>query len=218
MSWFISALARLFLTVVCETIRFKEEGFNLVREWLGPEHRPVILAFWHNRIFYLTYYLAKYCIRRGHKLVVLSSLSRDGEIMARLETQLGAAVVRGSSSRRGRQGFVELCRLATPDKNGMRATYSPVITVDGPRGPKYEIQPGIILLAQKTGLPIIPVSYRPSLSYIFDSWDKFILPLPFSRVQVRYGNPIRVKKDVSPEESIKLRIALREELLKISGE
>ncbi len=218
MTWLISALTRLFLVVICETIRFKEVDFGLVNKQLTQPQQSVIFAFWHNRIFYLTYYLARRFIRRGYKLVVLSSLSQDGEIMAQLESKLGAFVVRGSSSRRGRQGLLELYRLARPNKNGQSSGYSPVLTVDGPRGPKYEIQPGVILLAQKTGLPILPVSYQINRCYIFNSWDSFILPLPFSRAQVCYGKPILVKKDLTEREIIQIRHELKKELLKISGE
>jgi lysophospholipid acyltransferase (LPLAT)-like uncharacterized protein len=216
--WLITTLARLFLAVVCETIYTKEIGFDLVKKYLASPQQSAIFAFWHNRIFYLTYYFAKRFIRQGFKPVVLSSLSRDGEIMARLESKLGAFVVRGSSSRRGRQGLLELYRLARPAKNGQPSGFSPVITVDGPRGPKYEIQPGIILIAQKTGLPIIPISYQVTRSYIFNSWDNFILPLPFARVTVHYGKPIIIPGNLTKTETAQLKHELKQELLKISGE
>lgn len=210
--------ARFLLTVICETIRLKEKGFDLVSERFAQPHQSVIFAFWHNRIFYLTYYLARRFVRPGHKLVVLSSLSWDGEIMACLESKLGATVVRGSTSRRAKRGILELCRMARPNKKGQSAGYSPVLTVDGPRGPKYQIQPGIIFVAQKTGLPIVPISYQPSRCYIFNSWDNFILPLPFSRIKVCYGKPLLAKKDMTQEEITRLRHELKEELLRISGE
>jgi lysophospholipid acyltransferase (LPLAT)-like uncharacterized protein len=107
-----------------------------------------------------------------------------------METSLGAQVVRGSSSRNSRQGLLEMYRTAA-------SGVSPVITPDGPRGPKYQVKSGLVFLAQKTGFPIIPLTYTIDRAYRFKSWDNLILPAPLSRATVIYGDPIFVPRDVN---------------------
>lgn len=177
--------------------------------WSGKRIVPgeqVIIVFWHNKLFYMSYCVAACCIQKGRDVAVLISASRDGEYMARAAEKLGAKVVRGSSSRRGEAGFRKLCRWA---ERGASLCVAP----DGPKGPKYEVKEGTIYLAQKTGLPILPVSCRAKKSLTLKSWDGFVLPLPFTSVEVRCAEPIYVPSDLEPEERKSFCSTLRDKLM-----
>ncbi|MBI4713255.1 MAG: lysophospholipid acyltransferase family protein [Planctomycetes bacterium] len=190
---FSSSAGRFFLLGLGRTWNIDEVNSRPSREIILGRKENVIFAFWHNRLFFMTYYLATRFIRRGHRVVVFSSYSKDGEIMTRLETKLGASVVRGSSSKRSREGLLSLYRVS---KEG----HSPAITPDGPRGPKYQVKGGIVFLAQKTGFPIIPLTYSVDKALRLNSWDNFIVPLPFARATVHYGEPVYIPPEVSKPE------------------
>ncbi len=144
---------------------------------VSPPPYPVIIAFWHNRICAITLtFLRKYHpSRRG--VVVLTSPSRDGEILTQVMAAFRMGSVRGSTSRRGREALLELTEK-------LRQGFDVAITPDGPRGPKYCLHPGLILLARSAGARILPVHARFSHALTLKSWDGFRIPLPFSRVEV----------------------------------
>jgi Kdo2-lipid IVA 3' secondary acyltransferase len=124
---------------------------------------------------------------------VLTSASRDGEILAQLVGQFGMAAVRGSSSRRGSRAFLELVDQV---KNGNHIA----ITPDGPRGPRYSLGPGAVSLAQLTATPIVPMHAKFSRCFRMKSWDGFIIPLPFSKLSVTVDDPIHVPRELSNKE------------------
>ncbi len=149
---------------------------------------PCLITFWHNRILGIT--LAahrRYPKRTRHGITVLTSPSKDGEILARLVGAFGMGAVRGSSSRRGSQALRELVRL-------VRSGGDIAITPDGPRGPRYSLGPGVILLAQATGAAIIPAHAKFSRCLRMKTWDGFIIPLPFSTISVTIGEPITIPR------------------------
>jgi len=152
------------------------------------DRRPVVFAFWHNRIFYGSYYLCWRFVWRKAPCSALISESRDGELIARTAQALGGNVVRGSSSRGARQGFLGLLRRA-------RHGDCLLITPDGPRGPRYVAQGGVALLAAKARLPVVPLGFGFSQALEFGSWDGFTIPVPGARVVVSYGEPIDVAHD-----------------------
>ncbi len=150
---------------------------------------PVIMCFWHNRILGIALaFLRRYPPRRAG-VTVLTSPSRDGEILAGVMGRLGMNSVRGSSSRRGSQALLELIRLV---KDGADIA----ITPDGPRGPRYNLGPGAIHLAQTTGAPILPVHASYTRAIRMKTWDGFIIPLPFSKVTVTVDDPVPVPADL----------------------
>ncbi|MDD2803964.1 MAG: DUF374 domain-containing protein [Elusimicrobiales bacterium] len=124
-------------------------------------------------------------LHRDKNLCCLVSKSKDGEYMARLLGFFGFNCVRGSSSHGGLLALRGLLRATAQG-------HSAVITPDGPRGPIYKMHPGVIFLAQKSGLPIIPAACALSRKRIIRSWDKYQFPLPFSRVEAVYGAPFIV--------------------------
>jgi hypothetical protein len=146
----------------------------------------MIYSLWHGRMFFPVYFF------RGQKTSILVSQSRDGELITGLLQILGQKVIRGSSSRGGARALVELCRR-------LEAGQDVALTPDGPRGPRHRVQPGIIGLASRTGAPILPIAFGASRKKTFQSWDRFSLPLPFSRVALVFGPPVEVAGGLSAE-------------------
>ena len=128
---------------------------------------------------------------RGRRISVLVSQSKDGELIARTVARLGIDSSRGSSSRGGIAGMRSLLRKAA---EGWDIAFTP----DGPRGPLREVQPGVILAAASTGLPILPVAIAASRAKLLRSWDRFMVPLPFSTVHFVYGEPLAVERAGDP--------------------
>lgn len=155
--------------------------------------RPVIFSFWHNRSFLAADFFNKRIFRR-FDVVVLASPSRDGELVARLARQLGLRVVRGSASRGGRDAVRALYRAAT------RHGASPVMIPDGPRGPLYDFKVGTAILAQMTQAPILPMGLAARRYFTLKSWDRLIVPWPFSRLAVVVGAPQEVPRGLSSQE------------------
>jgi len=160
------------------TVRFEVRGYENL-EAIESSGRHPIYACWHDRIFLSTYFWRK----RG--LVVMISRSRDGEYIARTVQRFGYGTIRGSSSRGGSKALVGMIK-------SMRTGLSMVFTVDGPRGPRYEVKAGPILLAKKTGNPIMPFVVEAKSSWTAGSWDKMQIPRPFTKALVVIGEPIYV--------------------------
>lgn len=176
-----------------------------------PLAGPVIYCAWHNRLALSMQAYAGYARRRNKTsgLAVLVSASKDGGFLAAIFETFGVHPVRGSSSRRGPQALRELT-------SWVERGYDIAITPDGPRGPRYAVQDGVMALAQITGLPIIPASYYLSRKIRFKSWDRFQVPLPFSRCAMIIGEPVRVPREASDAEREVLRKKLEAELRSIT--
>ena len=176
----LSLLAAGFIRGLRSTLRLRHHGDERVREW-ERRGEPFILAFWHRHLLLMPY------AYRGRRISVLVSQSRDGELIARTVARLGIDASRGSSSRGGIAGMRSLLRKAA---EGWDIAFTP----DGPRGPLREVQPGVILAAASTGLPIQPVAIAASRAKLLRSWDRFLVPLPFSAVHLVYGEPLVVER------------------------
>jgi lysophospholipid acyltransferase (LPLAT)-like uncharacterized protein len=169
----------------------------------GDEPTPAIFCAWHNRLaltvsVYRRYFLAR---QPQRKIAALISASRDGAVLSRTLEHFGVQPVRGSSSRRGAQAMRELVSWA-------RKGFDLAITPDGPRGPRYQVQEGTVKLAQITGHPMVPVSARIHWKKCFKSWDAFQFPLPFTRCDVRIGEPILVPRRAKRDECEEYRAEL----------
>jgi lysophospholipid acyltransferase (LPLAT)-like uncharacterized protein len=173
-------LAAGFIRGLRATLRLRHHGDERVRE-RERAGEPFILAFWHRHLLLMPY------AYRGRRISVLVSQSRDGELIARTVARLGIDSSRGSSSRGGIVGMRSLLRKAA---EGWDIAFTP----DGPRGPLREVQPGVILAAAATGLPIQPVAIAASRAKLLRSWDRFVVPLPFSAVHFVYGEPLVVER------------------------
>jgi lysophospholipid acyltransferase (LPLAT)-like uncharacterized protein len=194
-------------------------GFRLLKAWArtlrfeiddraGVIGRPVadnhIAALWHNRLLLISFALKKFLPQRpGAGLI---SASRDGNLVADLTQRFGFQVVRGSSSRLGANAIFELT-------NVLQSGRDILITPDGPRGPAYELGPGIIFLAQTTGATVVPVNFEYSSCWRLKSWDRFVLPRPFSQVRFIIGPPHQVGPTNLPEEFEAERLRLQNAMM-----
>jgi len=158
---------------------------------------PAIIAFWHR---YLLTLLAE-C--RGYRVCVPVSQHRDGEYVAHVMERFGLSSVRGSTTR----GSVKLLRgLLACTREG----WSPAITTDGPRGPKYSVQPGVALLAKRCGLPVRPVGVAVSKAWVLRSWDEFLIPKPLARIVIAVAPPLEADPNADVEPYCQaLRVALQ---------
>jgi hypothetical protein len=177
--WLVTFLMR----AIGLTLRFRVEDRSGMRN--GTTGRPVIWAFWHNRMLAVPILQARYFKKRHGS--VLTSPSKDGQIIANIMKRFGQDHVRGSSSRRGGSALLELSSVI---ENGGDVA----ITPDGPRGPRYKLGGGIILLAQKTGAPVVTVNVEYSRCLRAGRWDGFMIPLPFARVDVTLESLYFVKQ------------------------
>jgi lysophospholipid acyltransferase (LPLAT)-like uncharacterized protein len=201
--WLIAFGFRL-LQVWARTLRFEIDDRAGV---LGqPATENYIAALWHNRLLLISFALKKFFPQRpGAGLI---SASRDGDLVADLTQRFGFRVVRGSSSRLGASAILELTNVLASGRDIL-------ITPDGPRGPAYELGPGIIFLAQKAGAAVVPVNFEYSNCWRVKSWDRFILPRPFSKVRFIIGPPHRVRSTSMPEEFETERLRLQNAMMSL---
>ena len=195
--WLIALGFRL-LQIWARTLRYE------IDDRLGVAGRPVnenyIGALWHNRLLIFPFVLRRFFSnRRGAALI---SASRDGDLLADAIKRFDFDIVRGSSSRLGASAILQLTDVLASGRDV-------VITPDGPRGPAYELGPGIIFLAQKSGAPVVPVNMEYSSCWRLKSWDRFILPRPFSKVRVIIGQSHHVRSTSTPEEFDTERLRLQ---------
>jgi lysophospholipid acyltransferase (LPLAT)-like uncharacterized protein len=171
---------------------------------------PIIFALWHNRLALSMTIFHRYVrSQRFQGLAALVSASRDGGLLARVLQNFQVQPVRGSSSRRGAQALLELT-------SWIEKGYHAAITPDGPRGPCYSVQDGIIALAQISGVPIIPTSLYLPWKIRLKSWDRFQIPLPLTRCEILVAEPLYVPRNATPEEREQLRRELENRLMKIT--
>lgn len=196
-------------------------GFRLLQLWgrtlryeiddrAGIVGRPVtenyIGALWHNRLLVFPLVLRRFFPER-HGAALISA-SRDGDLLADAVRRFGYDVVRGSSSRLGASAILQLAQV-------LASGGDVVITPDGPRGPAYELGPGIIFLAQKSGAAVVPMNLEYSRCWRLGSWDRFIVPRPFAKVRVLINRPHRVESTVTPEEFESERLALQDAMMEL---
>lgn len=206
----IGLLLRFLVSFIGSTLRWTiDDRSGLLKD---TPQTAMIFAFWHNRIFLMPFLFRKHWhSRRRDRVAVLVSASKDGEKLVRVLNWFNLICVRGSSSRRGKEALRELTRL-------VEEGYDAGITPDGPRGPKYKVQDGVISLAQLTQAPIVPVSYLLSRKITFNSWDNFMVPLPFARATVRIGPLLNVPVDADEQLREQKRLELEQVLLNLSAE
>ena len=205
LSWLSYALIR----TVGATLRFRWEDRS--GALTQPPRDSFIFCFWHNGLALSTLVHSGYVKKRTSAagLVGLVSASKDGAFLAAVLERFGLQAVRGSSSRRGSQAMLELASWA-------ERGYDIGITPDGPRGPARVVQPGVMSLAQITGLPILPITFQAHGKIVLRSWDRFVIPLPFARCIVVFEKPIVVPRNSTDEEREQLRQQLERTMREIS--
>jgi lysophospholipid acyltransferase (LPLAT)-like uncharacterized protein len=177
-AWWGPWLAYWTIKCLGRTMRFEEINPEIPRSF-WERGIPAIGAFWHGRLLMMP------LIYKGKKLSFLVSPHRDGQVVGKALTRFGFHAILGSTTRKGFSAFKQMVKA---HQNGSDIALVP----DGPRGPRYRVQIGVIDLAKLTGRPIIPCSFSASRRKIFKTWDRFLLPYPFSKGVFIWGDPIVV--------------------------
>lgn len=202
----IPSLAYFLIKYISKTLRFELSNSEYVIEGKG-KGQNYIFAFWHNQFFVMPYFyhlkLKKYSVS------VLTSLSKDGEYISRVMEKFGFKSIRGSTSRGGNTAIRLLLRQ-------LQEGSDIAVTPDGPRGPRQKAQSGITTLAQLSGCAVVPVGYRARRKKVLNTWDKFIIPYPFSYGELIVGDPILIPREATDIQKEEARIKLQETLLSIS--
>jgi lysophospholipid acyltransferase (LPLAT)-like uncharacterized protein len=175
----VSPMINVLYRLWCSTLHIVQTGRE-GPDRLDAEGRLLMFALFHDELFTLMH------VRRGLRLVTVVSRSRDGEYLARLLHSMGLKTARGSSSRGGFSALRVMLRLMRRERR------HGVITVDGPIGPRHIVKQGAISLAFRVPALLVPVRLFPGRAAVFRSWDRFQLPLPFSRVDIVFGSPYAV--------------------------
>jgi len=189
-------LAAILVRLLGATLRVSITG----TEDLGPHWaagRPLIYAIWHGRILMVPWLGARLAATRGARpAVVLVSRSRDGQRLTGFLRRFGLDTVRGSSSHGGDDALRALVRR-------VRRGRDVAVVPDGPRGPRCQLQPGVVVLAALTGAPIVPLAVAARPARRLASWDEFLVPLPFARCAAVFGPPVTVARDADRERARK---------------
>ncbi|HEY3929527.1 MAG TPA: lysophospholipid acyltransferase family protein [Candidatus Koribacter sp.] len=191
-AFFVSVLLRLIGATLRPTMSFDPDTIDPGL----TEYHARIFPFWHRCALPAAY------LFRNRNLAVMASRSTDGEYIARLIQKFGYLAIRGSSSRGGSQALLELRTLI--GNNG-----TAVFTIDGPRGPRYFAKRGPILLASVTGAPIIPFYVAVKSAWVLNSWDRFVIPKPFSRIHTHFANKIFVPGNLDDAGIEKYRLQMQ---------
>jgi lysophospholipid acyltransferase (LPLAT)-like uncharacterized protein len=202
--WLVSITGATVIRLLGATwrIRVEEEEFFERARTLSPR---VVFAVWHGRMLPYAF------THRNRRVHVLASEHRDGEMLGQTIRRLGFGHVRGSSTRGGARAILALTET-------VRAGLDVGLTVDGPRGPRGVVKPGVVEVARQTGAAIVPITSASDRHRVFKSWDAFELPLPFARVVVRYGEPILVDPGLDREGVEACRLDVERELTRITAE
>jgi lysophospholipid acyltransferase (LPLAT)-like uncharacterized protein len=201
--WLI-AFGFYLLQVWARTLRYEiDDRANVLGK---PVAGNYIAALWHNRLLLISFVLKRFFADRpGAGLI---SASRDGDLIADVTQRFGFDVVRGSSSRMGASALLELSEILASGRDVL-------LTPDGPRGPAYELGPGVVFLAQKTGARVVPVNMEYSSCWRVKSWDRFIIPRPFSKVRVIIGQPQQIRSTSTPEDFENERVRLQNAMMSL---
>lgn len=203
MNHFLTWLCATLIRLLGSTLRFTvEDRAGILNH---PDRPPVIGAFWHNRVGLMPYIYERY--ERDRRVLMFISRSRDGQFITDVAARFGIEAVRGSSSRHGMAAALAALRASEDQRVDIG------ITPDGPRGPRYQIQPGLIRLAQITQRPIVTITYHLGWKYELRSWDRFQIPLPFSTCRLVIEEPIHVPPDATEEQLHKISAKLTQALI-----
>jgi lysophospholipid acyltransferase (LPLAT)-like uncharacterized protein len=180
-------------------------------EQAARDHKSLIPVYWHQHVLIGARALLD-LQAAGLKVGFLVSPSIDGTAPAMLVEKVGAHVIRGSSTHTGARALRDYYETI------VKHEISPALTPDGPRGPVHEFKPGAVMLSQLTGKPILPVSIAASRTWRFRTWDKFELPLPFSRIVIAYGEPVRMPRGLDAEALARMQVEMGQRLQQLQVE
>lgn len=184
-----SALATLivgYIWLLRLTCRFKVEGLEHPKAF-WEKGQPIIVALWHGRLLLTPALFARSYCPDDVQVDALISDHADGRLIARVAQGCGLHVITGSSSKGGAKAARTMIQQA-------QKGHSLLITPDGPRGPRMHLAPGVTEVAKLTGLPVVPATISASAGILFKSWDCFLMPRPFSRILIQWGEPVVLTK------------------------
>ena len=200
----LGSIGTLIIRLLMMTVRITFGGFEKIDD-LRRKEGGIIYTCWHGRMLIPAY------AHRNRGIAIMVSKNVDGEYISQVITRLGFKSVRGSTSRGAVEAMNQMVKMSKESRDF-------AITPDGPRGPKYVVQPGIIFLAQKTGRAIVPAGISVDRYWQMPSWDEFRVPKPFSRAHIFFGQPMRVGPDIDDAEAQELRSRLEDEMRRITEE
>jgi len=177
---------------------------------LMADSKAFIPCYWHQQHIFCSRYLLN-LHQQGLKLGFLISPSKDGNIPAAIVESLGATAIRGSSNRTGAKALRDLFQVVKRDG------ISTVTTPDGPTGPIYKFKPGAVMLSQLTQCPILPMAFQAESAWSLSSWDRFIIPKPFSRVTINIGEAVQIPKSIDASEQTTFAAELESKLNELGG-
>ncbi len=205
--WLLANLGARLIKLIFSTCRVQVLTPEADRRLMSGQW-GVIGATWHRAAVFFLYYYGRL------KPAIMISRSKDGELLARYLEVMGGVPVRGSSSRGGREALREMEAMLKSGRVTQAATVA-----DGPRGPRYQAKAGMILLAMRTGLPLLPLMWSTDRAWIFrNSWDRTMIPKPFATIKMAYGREIYFPADLDKEGMEAARLELERELNRLREE
>lgn len=193
----LARIGTVLLRALAFTWRIRVVNGDVVRT-LNQKRQPFMYVLWHGQLLPLLW------THRNRQIAVMISEHRDGELIARVATAIGFRLIRGSTSRGAARALLGACRE-------LESGFDIAVTPDGPRGPAGSVAPGALVISQRTGAPMVPVAASASSAWRLRSWDRFMIPKPFARLIVAYGEPIRSTADSArdaSEDAAGLRVAI----------
>jgi len=197
----VGILGSALILLLGKTWKIKVIGQEKVDKIRNQGNR-VCYALWHGRLLALTY------THRNQGVRILISQHRDGEFISRIVANLGYSPARGSSTRGGMKAVLEMVKDSKD--------HDLAITPDGPRGPRHQVQPGAAYITSRTGLALIPISCSAYPAWVLKSWDRFMIPKPFSQVVVMIADPIPASPAADEEELQKKSFLLEWTLVELT--
>lgn len=196
--------ASFLVNAILNTVRIRTRNQEVLHN-LQKEGRNFVMSFWHGSMV-IGWYLHK-----NHNCSALVSKSKDGDVLTHVLEKWGYKVVRGSSHVGGNEALVMLLDL-------IEQNYSVAVTPDGPTGPIHKMKAGAVIVAKRENVPLILVGIGSSRKIVFKSWDKFEMPLPFSRGLVVYSDPIYIEQNLNYDDTNKKILECEEILNRIQKE
>lgn len=208
----VGRIVGAYMALIDRTTSWREIGRAEVEPYLA-EGRPLIIAVWHGRLMQMHKCWPKAQARNLGR--VLISQSREGEIVAAATAVLGYDVIRGSSAKRGKtKGAVPALREIL---GGLRSGETVALTPDGPRGPGMTMTAGVVQLARMSGAPVMPFAWATRARVSFRSWDAFVLPLPFSRGVIAWGEAVAIGRELDDAGMERVRAELEAALNRLTA-
>lgn len=206
-TWLLAPLTYIFIYLTSLTVRVVEEKNKGIEKHLHYWDGPLILSSWHDRLFFLPYYF----LYLKERCKVLTSPSADGEIVAGAVRLFGYGVLRGSSYKNRARALLNL-------KKNVLKGFDVGLVGDGSRGPRHELQPGAIIVSKLTQAPALPVVVSFERFIRVPTWDRFIIPAPFTRAVVIFGQPVICHRGATDDEMEEFRKTMEQNLAAITEE